>query len=195
MISTFSLNKKKSKRIILIHGLFASSGYWLPYLSLLRDFNLIILNIDYAKYLENPKKNINIFTSQLYEFQDAKIIISHSLGTILVKYINYKSHLINICPVHSSTRTNKEKFISTIHKKTGLSSGLIENTFKKFDLIDLDESILGNKHKNLNFFPRKDEFFKYNIDYKNENIFFDGDHFNISDVFKIKRFHDFLYDV
>lgn len=195
MFSTFSLNKNKSKKIILIHGLFATSGYWLPYLSSLKDFNLIILNIDYIKFLKDPQKTLKKFTSELNKFEDVSIIIAHSLGTILIKYLNHNARYINICPVYKSTRTNKKSFITLIHKQTGLNTDLIENTLKNVDSIDLNKSIIFKKQKTLNFFPKKDKFFEYNIAHKNENIFFDGDHFDISDAFKNQRFQELLNDI
>lgn len=194
MFSTYNLNKKKLRKIILIHGLFSSSGYWLPYISSLKNFNLIVLNIDYIEFLKEPKKNLNKFLNEINNIKNVDIIISHSLGTIIASHIDIKANFINICPVHKAKRINKEKFVSLISSQIGLNPIMIQDVLKSVDSTDFTFNKNLQKDKALNFFPTDDEYFDYNVDVSFNNVFFKGDHFEISNIFKIKHMQELLGD-
>ena len=54
MISFRQFNKSKNKSVLFIHGLFSSSGFWLEHLRQFRDFRIILCDIDYENFFENP---------------------------------------------------------------------------------------------------------------------------------------------
>ena len=52
-------NKKKQKSIILLHGLYTTSGFWLSYFNLFRDFRIITYDITYDLLLK--EKNVKFY--------------------------------------------------------------------------------------------------------------------------------------
>jgi hypothetical protein len=47
MICSTVVNKFKPRTLLLVHGLFTSAGYWLPYLQSLKEYRLLVPDIDY----------------------------------------------------------------------------------------------------------------------------------------------------
>lgn len=182
------LNKKGDIKIILIHGLFATCGYWLNYLGLLKKYQILILEIDFdASFSITEKVNdIEHLIDTIYGGK-TDYIFSHSLGTILANSINEEKFIFSfeICPVHSSIRNFAFDFCQHIFQKANKSYTLdfIENK-----LFEIDELLLGVR-KNLSFsskrivlFPNEDIFFDYN-NIKGYNLIeFKGDHFDIEDA-------------
>lgn len=178
------LNKSKPRTIILVHGLYSSSGFWLEYLKLFKNYRLFILNIDYDHYLSEDY-SLNQLQSDLLNLpypKDNSIIISHSLGTIIANFLSQNFDLISneICPIHISERVNPNKFIDDINKLMGKSKISIN---KKLTLVD--DFLLSFKpiidSKILLYLPNNDQYFKYNKRFTNTSCF-SGDHFKISEA-------------
>ena len=114
------LNSKASNKAVLIHGLFASSGYWLEYLKYFKYYKLLIFNIDYNsdQTLQNYIDGIDLIISKEFE-GEFDILISHSFGTLIANRFSSTTfrYSFEICPVHSSTRIQKQKFINEISKR------------------------------------------------------------------------------
>ena len=178
------LNKSKPLTIILVHGLYSSSGFWLEYLKLFKNYKLFILNIDYDHYLYEGYLT-NQLQSDLLNLsypKDSSIIISHSLGTIIGNFLSQNFDLISyeICPIHIAERVNPNKFIDDINKLMGNSKISIN---KKLNLVD--NFLLSFKpiinSKILFYLPINDQYFKYNKS-STKTSFFSGDHFKISEA-------------
>jgi hypothetical protein len=184
------INKKGVINVVLIHGLFATAGYWLNYLEIFKNCKLIILEIDYfnSKSLKDNSESlehiiINEFNNKI------DYIFSHSLGTIIangLSDINFK-HSFEICPVYNSNRVSKFEFISKILEKTNLLYTL-NNIEKILSNIDIQvynyKSILKFSNKRTLFYPNNDIYFNY--DHKTIYSFniFNGDHFEINNALK-----------
>jgi len=166
----------------------------LPYISSLKNFNLIVLNIDYIEFLKEPKKNLNKFLNEINNIKNVDIVISHSLGTIIASHIDIKANFINICPVNKAKRINKEKFASLISSQIGLNPIMIRDVLKSVDSTDFTFNKNPQKDNAINFFPTDDEYFDYNVNYSFNNVFFKGDHFEISNTFKSKHLQELLGD-
>ena len=72
MQDLYKLNQDKSYRILLIHGLFTSSGFWLGYLKYLKNFNISLININYLKFMEDEDYQfhiLNILSYNIYIFK------------------------------------------------------------------------------------------------------------------------------
>lgn len=182
VLNTFTFNKSKKKTIILIHGLFGNSGYWLPFLNNFNNFKILILDINYPKILiENPNKiNFHKYLESMLEDDNEYTLISHSIGTVLAQYFPEKKIKISyeICPIKNSVKNNKRKFINEINSVTNFSKKQIKNILEKATIF-LSNNIVENKLLNKKLFvPRSDSFFDYS--FKNNLEYFDGDHFNIT---------------
>ena len=92
LVNTYIFNKSKKKTIIFIHGLFGSSGYWLPFLKYFKNFKILILDVDYPKiFIENPNKiDLHKLLESMLEDFNEYILISHSMGTVLEKNLKKK---------------------------------------------------------------------------------------------------------
>lgn len=175
MISFRHFQKSNNKSILFIHGLFSNSGFWLEYLRQFRDFRIILCDIDYKNFFDNPstlKKNILDFV----EKNNVHVTISHSFGSTMNLNFDNSITRINICPITYKNRVNPHDFILEIEKKTKLEKNLIEKM-----LYDADTYLKINHKASsmriarmINFIPNNDRFFNYE-----GNANFDGDHFNI----------------
>ena len=183
MLEFFSLNKNKNHKILLLHGLFASSGFWLPYIHRLKDFNIIIPNIDYQSILNSPDKNLQFVLDEISKMSNFDLVLSHSFGTILANKLQFNTRYYNVCPISKSTRNDKQNFIKLISSSTKLTSGEIDKTLNMVDSMIDDGWLSANSNKAVNLYPLKDQYFNYQYDDSKNNIFFDGDHFDISKIF------------
>ena len=182
-INVFTFNKSKKEIIILIHGLFGNSGYWLPFLNYFNKFKILILDINYPKmFKENPKKiNFHKFLESMLEDDNEYTLISHSMGTVLAQSFSKKKIKISyeICPIKNSVKNNKKKFIEEINSLTNFSKEEIRNILENATVFLSKNFKIKNKLLNRKLYvPRSDSFFDYSF---NNNVeYFDGDHFNIT---------------
>ena len=65
MIRKFVYNNSKKETVILIHGLFTNSGFWLKYLFFLRNYRLVVYNIDYNTFLKIITKILIYIRSEI----------------------------------------------------------------------------------------------------------------------------------
>ena len=181
MISKFVYNNSKKETIILIHGLFANSGFWLKYLIFFKDYRLIIYNIDY-NILLNKNNEISdfILNSYINDCEDNIVaVIAHSLGTVLADLVFGKgnSPIFYICPIAFASRIDSLNFVFYISDKININTNEIESTLSKADnWVNLLKVDLASNGEYL--IPSRDSYFNYNTTMPNKFIF-DGDHFNI----------------
>jgi len=181
-INIFTFNKSKKETIILIHGLFGNSGYWLPYLTYFNKFQILILDINYPKlFLENLDKiNFLKFFESILENEKDYTLISHSMGTVLAQSFPEKNIKISyeICPIKNSVKNNKKKFIEEINSLTNFSKKEIKHILEKATVFLSNNSSIENKSLNKKqYVPRLDSFFKDS--FNNSVEYFEGDHFSI----------------
>jgi hypothetical protein len=183
----FILNKQKEKSLLLIHGFYANAGFWLRYLTFLKEYRLVLLNINYLSFLESEFPEIELKMFIMNVIRDEKIhgIIGHSLGSLVANIcfgdLNFK--LINICPVFSARREEGTSFARYLEQVLNVTAIDVEMNLIKVDsLISSYQNKIN--YKGLSFVPTKDIFFHYNDDMKNI-VLFDGDHFDIQGVFNI----------
>ncbi|MAV65020.1 MAG: hypothetical protein CMG00_07500, partial [Candidatus Marinimicrobia bacterium] len=91
-INIYTFNKSKKETIILIHGLFGNSGYWLPFLSYFNNFKILVLDINYPKIFSENSYQINFykFFKSILEDDKKYTLISHSMGTVLAQFFPEK---------------------------------------------------------------------------------------------------------
>jgi len=178
MVNKFVFNRKKKNTIVLIHGLYTNSGFWLSYLKIFKNFRIIAFDINYDKLLRNDY-SINILKDTFYVDGHIVGIISHSFGTVISDLVfdqNYEI-IYKICPVAFSKKLESSNFVLDIVNKTILSVDSINNNIK------LVRTYLLKVKNSLNYcgqlyIPNMDCYFSYEIPQK-KKIQFTGDHFNI----------------
>jgi hypothetical protein len=181
MVSKFIYNKSKTNTVILIHGLFATSGFWLNYLPYFKEYKIIIYNIDFYCFFDSANSIFLLCEECTKDFENNRVVgvISHSYGTVISDLIFSKLDvpLFNICPITIAIRVDSYSFGFYLSNKLNFS----EN--KVHDILFLaDRFFLNVKTKftlrGLNLIPDKDEFFNYNFE-STEFVIFEGDHFEI----------------
>ncbi len=182
------INKKGKYNVILIHGLFATSGYWLSYLDLFRDFKLLIFEIDYLDFSSFEEK-IKTFEKIIKnEFNNnVDYIFSHSLGTIIANNIsdNIFKFSFEICPIYCSTRVFNTKFANIIVEKSNslYSVDIVENILLQIDKqVDLYKKKQKKSSFRIVFIPDNDIYFKYQNSSISSSVVFKGDHFDIKNA-------------
>lgn len=186
MIKVTILNKSKPKTLLLIHGLFSSSGYWLPYLQTLKYFRLIVLDIDYR-----VSSDVDLFVSEVNYIIDTiaggfvYAVISHSLGTLVANRLHESTRHFSfeICPVYYATRIKRDDFVGEIERRIKFSMTKIEilDLLTKVDYLIVKSGVPMETTINpITYIPDEDHYFSYNVD--TEFIEFRGDHFNIAEA-------------
>ena len=184
MIGVTLLNRSRPRTVLLVHGLFTSSGYWLPYLASLKAYRLLILDIDYRQISQ-----IDDYVQQVQDIittrADGQVaaVISHSLGSLIASRLApaYRQISIEICPVRCATRRNLEVFIETIGARVKAGTGRDEVVQQ---LEDADQAIARHAREvpapasTIIYLPDADPFFSYHPD--TDYVQFSGDHFEIA---------------
>lgn len=186
MISTISFNKSKAKTIIFFHGFYATSGFWLPYISCFKNYKIILVNINYPKALVHPEAFNQLFSNTKDVLSDKNIvaIVSHSLGTLFSKMTNNETIChFEICPVLYSKRIDSLNFLTDISSKVAESKEVISNNLNLVDKLILNspKHILRDEYF---YVPSNDAYFEYNIPSNNVQGF-QGDHFNIEKAIEL----------
>ena len=194
MLTIYEINKNSKKKVLLIHGLFSSSGFWLPYLYNLKKFHLLILNIDYEQILNCSQKKINMLFQEISEIHDIEVIVAHSFGTVISHHIQIDIPRINICPIHNAEKINLKEFIRLISKQTRINFDQVYSTIDLMDNFLLNTEYQAGKKNIVNFYPNNDKFFNYSVKKSKDNILFTGDHFDISDaIYKMMNLKTFRF--
>jgi hypothetical protein len=185
------LNSKSTNKALLLHGLYASSGYWLEYLKYFKNYKLLIFDIDYLRDLniQNYIDEIKLVVQKEFD-SHIDIVISHSFGTLIANGLpdSFFKHSFEICPVHSSKRVCLEEFISEIYSRLNKAISC-EDIKKQFELVDniifFHQQLLKPSDNRVLFYPSYDKYFQYDANsiYKIKN--FKGDHFNIEEALTV----------
>jgi len=184
VISHYIFNKSKSKSIIFLHGLHASSGFWLPFLSQFKNFKLVLIDIDYICFIrqKNSVEVIDLYLRNLNLYKGCVAIVSHSLGTVISGQIVLEKSIykFEICPVYWCIKNYTPEFIEIITSRFPMRNSIIMNDLslvdKYVDIVTIDSKING-----FRLLPKGDCFFKFKFSCK-ENVFFNGNHFIINEA-------------
>lgn len=188
MISAQIINKSKTRNVLLVHGLFTSSGYWLSYLEMLREYRLIILQIDYDSISDFScyiHRAMEIIQTEAQGRVDA--VIAHSLGTFIACHLPTEvyRYSFQICPVYTARRLNPDNFIAEIQSRSKAlySEGAIRKLLGDVDAaIALHGKLVITQKNTLIYLPDEDSYFSYQKN--SSNRVFKGDHFNIACALK-----------
>lgn len=179
------IGKNKPNCIILIHGLFSHTGFWLRYLRFFKESCLVLVSVNYdrlphiEKYIGDLKQSLMLVLSSKSESK----LIAHSLGTYVALKLgpitNVESY--HICPVYSAERKNRKIFVDFVHEmKPMLSHDKIHETLRCVNsVLNLDQKLvcIAKIDQSKRYIPKEDLFFEYIL--TGNEINFEGDHFNI----------------
>ena len=189
MISINLFNRSKERAIFFVHGLFANSGFWINHIREFKAYRIVLCNIDYDYFCEEPGEIINC-CNELIANNNVFASVSHSFGSVVNSQINANIACFDICPILHSERVNRIDFISEMSKKTGKELTEIEQLLKKADVClkyKLND-VTFSQPLHTSLVPSNYKFFNY-INKSN----FVGDHFHIDDAIKkIKKLIDEL---
>lgn len=179
------IGKNKPNCIILIHGLFSHTGFWLRYLRFFKESCLVLVSVNYDRlphieeYIGDLKQSLMLVLSSKSESK----LIAHSLGTYVALKLgpitNVESY--HICPVYSAERKNRKIFVDFVHEmKPMLSHDKIHETLRCVNsVLNLDQKLvcIAKIDQSKRYIPKEDLFFDYIL--TGNEINFEGDHFNI----------------
>jgi len=179
MVNKYIFNRKKKNTIVLIHGLYTTSGFWLSYFKLFKNYRIIAFDINYDKLLKSDF-SINILKDTFYVDGHIVGVISHSFGTVISDLVFDRNieKIFKICPVAFSKRLESSNFVLDIVNKTNLSEDSINNNIKlvRSYMLKVKKYI---SYRGQLYIPNIDCYFSYEIPPK-KKIDFTGNHFNIS---------------
>jgi pimeloyl-ACP methyl ester carboxylesterase len=184
MVAHTVFNRSKPRTLLLLHGLFANSGYWLPYLSSLKDFRLLILDLDYAAIGALPP-----YVAQVAALAAAQpggrveAVISHSLGCLVASHLPpaLLGASFEVCPVYCATRLQPQRFAAEMagRLKSSLSGAAIAAQLEQADQAIAAHALPlpGPLHSAI-YVPEHDPYFDYHAGPDCRR--FNGDHFDIA---------------
>ena len=186
MIGFTILNRSRKKTVLLIHGVFTNSGYWLPYLSSLKDCRMLILDIDYRAI-----SDIGVYLRRLEEIIVGEAggrvdaVIAHSLGTLLASRLPTQLRQVSyeLCPVYGAKRLDSNSFVDHIEKQLKFAMTCEQI---RVVLAEVDDALM--LHSPLNpegptmprgtiYLPDADPYFSYEPGAASR--IFSGDHFDV----------------
>jgi pimeloyl-ACP methyl ester carboxylesterase len=186
MIELKILNRSRKNNVLFVHGVFANSGFWLPYLRGFKNYRLLLLDVNYqgvrnlTQYLQLVEEIIAVKASGQVE-----AIIGHSLGGLLagqlpasIRKISYK-----VCPVYNAVRSDRNSLVINLRQR--LKQKFTAQQIRA-QLAEVDCALLGLRSLNpdlsdrglcINYLPNNDPLFNYNT--SSASRIFAGDHFNV----------------
>ena len=183
------LNKSKKKTIVFLHGMFASGGFWLPYIKSFKSYRLVILTIDFLNLLKNSESIIEKELMELHNeinIIDQCIWICHSLGCSFYNAFIRSQTIKNfqICPVMLGKKREFESFVSDIALILEKPIFMVEDEAKKIHY-NMNKHLLNKSQitfKNSEILvPSNDQYFLY----PSNNLVskrFTGDHYDIQNA-------------
>ena len=177
MIS-FSYIGKKGPKILLLHGLYSSSGAWLPSLKFFKDYQLTLVTIDYHKAIINNSLP-DLMGKVLFTLSDHfEFVIGHSFGALFLSKLalNSKKNIF-IAPPFMASEFFFERYIKYIISKTKIQPNDIYYVVK--EAVNMNNSTtLKLCASDTVFLPLSDEFFTYDESIHPVN-YFAGTHSSI----------------
>lgn len=158
MISVTTINRSKAESILFIHGLFATAGFWLPYMHFFRGYRLDFLNVDFVKlagHLDTGLEEVVKLASELAP----RAVVCHSLGCTLGHHIDHPNTYL-ICDVSQALRSDPTKFTTVIEEMVGEDATFVRSGLQAAELY---YQRISNNHSSthVSFTPDSDEFFIY----------------------------------
>ena len=169
--------RHRESSIVLLHGLYANSGFWLPYLDLFKNFRIYLIDLDYLT-LTIEKNEFANFMSEKSKTENIEYAIGHSFGGLFLDYCGeLRIKYIGINPAHFGLRKDSS-FTEHVAKKQNrnINEILVEinEVYSKVENLREHNSILS-----VAILADNDEYFDYGVTSYAASKFFSGTHFEI----------------
>jgi pimeloyl-ACP methyl ester carboxylesterase len=120
LLQVQTLRRREPVQVVLLHGLFSSSAFWIPYLERFAGFQLTLASVDYGVLLESGA-NFGELAAQIEaQFDDKPAhLVAHSFGCWLGMYLkrDFLSRSF-ICPTFAARTFDSAAFCSAIGRLT-----------------------------------------------------------------------------
>lgn len=178
-----TLNRHEEHSIVLLHGLFTNSGFWLPYLRHLKGYCVHLVDLSYETLI-NEKHEFDNWLSHKIADKQMICLIGHSFGaTFLLSIANNNIPKVGINPAHMGLR-REASFVRHVSCRYKLDESKVNNYLRKvYNWVD-NIDFINRKFEEL-YVSDNDEFFDYSMLVNDQKICIDGDHFNINKVFDL----------
>lgn len=184
LVSVTRLRRRQAVQVVLVHGLFSNSAFWLPELGRLERFQVTLLGIDYARLLEQ-----GIALEEAARQAEALIgaapahLVCHSFGCWLGSGIALP--LLSrayICPTFAATAFDADAFCAAVGARLGIDPA---------SAAPLVERAVGHKAKveppprvtpqDELYLPEDDPFFTYAAPPDATVSYYRGGHFDVAE--------------
>lgn len=122
LVTVTRLRRRQAVQVVLVHGLFSNSAFWLPELGRLERFQVTLLGIDYARMLEQgmPLDEAAREAEMLIGPGPAHLVC-HSFGCWLGARMELP--LLSrafICPTFAATAFDAQAFCAVVGARLGI---------------------------------------------------------------------------
>lgn len=165
-------------RILFVHGLYSSSGAWIPVLSHFKNTRITLITVNYHNALTAGVLN-NLVDKIASEIStDFDICIGHSFGSTFLKFLNVQSVCsVYIAPPFLATVFAAERYSKFISSSTKYNSEDISLVVgRAIEMVKKTGYLFSSTDHFL--LPSDDEFFEY--DSSNRLVkYFSGNHSDV----------------
>jgi hypothetical protein len=188
MFTSHILQRDKNKTVILIHGLFATSGFWLPALRYFPEHRIVLINVDYQRYLqtENALSLLDEYISQpKFGITGDVDVVGHSFGSVVTAMLSlHTGQRYHMCPVFLAQHALHDELLIELDGRLGTAVPATEVALAQMReatdisrLVDFEKIIMRNDRCLI---PDNDRFFSYRkpipcIEHK----YYRGGHFDV----------------
>jgi hypothetical protein len=188
MFTSHILQREKTRTVVLIHGLFTTSGFWLPALRCFPQHRIVLINVDYRSYLET--ENALPLLDEFINQPELRIrgdidLIGHSFGSVLTATLPLPTvRRYHMCPVFLAQRTSYDELLVELSGRLGsnvppreLALGQMRRAVSISQSVDYEKMIMRGDRCLI---PDNDRFFSYrNPPSRMTHTYYHGDHFNV----------------
>lgn len=191
MFTSQVLQKNKPQTVVLLHGLFASAGFWLPALRCLPNHRIVLLNIDYSRYFgaaDGLAALGEFLRHPTLGLDDNVHIIGHSFGSVLVaSLVLPAAKRYHLCPIFLGEHADVPAFAAEVNARTPKFAAAQLDTLTQLELAlrlaqDVDSGVVGTRGDYF-LIPDADLFFRYGLVPAGANrLVYRGDHFEVAEA-------------
>lgn len=127
IVTVTRLRRHLPVHVVLLHGLFANAGYWLPYLEQLQSFRVSLLGIDYEGVLDSGMPLSTLAQeAELLVGDGAAHLACHSFGCIVAPYFSrpWLSRTF-LCPTFAALSIDRAAFCAAISERLDTAPGAV----------------------------------------------------------------------
>jgi hypothetical protein len=201
MFTSHILQRDKTRTVILIHGLFATSGFWLPALRYFPEHRIVLINVDYQRYLEteNALSLLDEYISQpKLGITDDVEVVGHSFGAVVTAMLSRPTaQRYHMCPVFLAQHALHDELLIELDGRLGTSVPAKEVALAQMrkateisQSVDFGRLIMRNDRCLI---PDNDRFFSYRKPISSiEHKYYPGGHFDVVDPLRILFQSDYV---